>query len=89
MCIRDSCYVPPNYSVARGKECLDYITNAVVEIKRRYTDPYIVVMGDFYQWDLGEAMGDFPELEETHSISTRGHRCIDRVFASFNNYVHM
>ena len=82
-----SCYVPPGYSVARGKSCLEYVANVLIEVKRRYTDPYIVVMGDFNQWDLEGALEDFPELTETHHLNTRGNRSIDRVFSNFNDFV--
>ena len=55
-----NCYIPPNYVVKRGKECLDYVSDVVVEVKRRYTDPYLVIMGDFNQWDLGGGFGRLP-----------------------------
>lgn len=31
-----ACYIPPNYSVTRGKARLDYITGVVINIKRTY-----------------------------------------------------
>ena len=32
-------YIPPNYPVARGRACLDYIEQCVLEIKNKYRDP--------------------------------------------------
>ena len=32
-----SCYVPPNYVTTRARDCLEYIVDLVVEIKRKYT----------------------------------------------------
>ena len=29
-----SCYIPPNYLTNRGKTCLEYISNTVIEVKR-------------------------------------------------------
>ena len=81
------CYLPPNYPTRRGKEALEYITNVIVQIKRKYTDPYLVVTGDFNQWGVDDSLADFPELEETHTMATRGNRCIDRVFTNFNTHV--
>ena len=60
-----ACYVPPNYSAKRGKDFLDYLTDLVLQIKRKYTDPYIVVSGDFNQWDVEAALADYPDLGET------------------------
>ena len=38
-----ACYLPPNYPVQKGKEALDHIENVVLELKRRYRDPFILV----------------------------------------------
>ena len=38
-----ACYIPPNYIVGRGKECLAYIEDVLLEVKRRYRDPFIVL----------------------------------------------
>ena len=48
MCVL-ACYLPPNYTRARADKALDTITDAVVDLKRRFTDPYLVVTGDFNQ----------------------------------------
>ena len=42
-----ACYLPPNYTVPRGREALDHIEDVVREVKSRYQDPFIVVGGDF------------------------------------------
>ena len=55
-----ACYIPPNYAVGRGKDCLAYITDLVLHLKRTYKDPYIIVGGDFNQWDLSRALEDYP-----------------------------
>ena len=44
-----ACYVPPNYTTVRANNCLNYIEELVIEMKRRLKDPYIVVTGDFNQ----------------------------------------
>ena len=82
-----SLYIPPGYSVSRGKACLEYITDTVVEIKRRYTDPYVIVIGDSNQWDLGGALEEFPEIGEAHHLNTRGNRSIDRIFLNFTEKI--
>ena len=38
-----ACYIPPNYSKQRGSGVLEYIENVIIELKRRYNDPYLFV----------------------------------------------
>ena len=80
-------YVPPNYSQARGIGCLDYISDVVMQIKRKYKDPYIVIGGDFNQWDVADALEDYPDVREVCVGPTREDRAIDRMFVSFRDDV--
>ena len=59
-----ACYIPPNYTVNRAKQCMDYIASLVIEAKRRVKDPYIVVSGDFNQWQIAEYLEDFRDVHE-------------------------
>ena len=59
-----ACYIPPNYSTARGRKAQEFIAGAVTEAKRRYDDPIILVAGDFNQWRIEDHLTDFPDLEE-------------------------
>ena len=56
------CYLPPNYTRAKGNQALEFITNTLVDIKRRYSDPFIILAGDFNQWRVEDAVADFPDL---------------------------
>ena len=67
-----ACYVPPNYSVRKGKDCMSYLTDLVLEMKHKYADPYVIVAGDFNQWDLAAAMEDYVDLVEVEVGPTRG-----------------
>ena len=58
-----------------------------MQIKRKYTDPYIVVSGDFNQRDVEAALSDYPDMRETHVSPTRGNRAIDRTFTNFADIV--
>ena len=51
-----ACYLPPNYPVQRGKEALNHVEDTVLELKRRYKDPFIIVGGDFNQWAIDDAL---------------------------------
>ena len=49
-------------------------------MKRRYQDPYIVVTGDFNQWKIEEALGDFRDISVFVVGNTRNGRALDRIF---------
>ena len=44
-----ACYVPPNYTVPRGRDAVLFVAGAVSEAKRKLDNPIIVVAGDFNQ----------------------------------------
>ena len=77
-------YMPPNYSQSKGLACLDYLSDVVIEIKRKYRDPYLVIGGDFNQWDVAGALQDYPDLREVSVGATRDDRQIDRLFSNFD-----
>ena len=79
-----ACYLPPNYTVPRGKAALAYLEDIVVEVKRRYQDPFIIVTGDFNQWPVHQTLQEFPDLIEADVGPTRKDRCIDRMFLNFS-----
>ena len=78
-------YIPPNYPVPKAKLCLQHISDVVLEIKRRETDPLILVAGDFNQWNIGEALAEFSDMHELSTPPTRGDRNIDRVFCNWHD----
>ena len=80
-------YIPPNYTVPRGRDCLQHISDIILDIKRRHDDPLILVAGDFNQWEVGEALADYDDLEEIITPATRGTRRIDRVFMNWTEDV--
>ena len=80
-------YLPPGYDKQRGKGALDYIEEVVIEVKRRYVDPFIVVAGDFNHWRIDSSLSNFVNLKEIPVGSTRGSRSIDRVFMNVSRSV--
>ena len=78
-----ACYLPLNLKADQAAGALDFIRGAVVEMKRKFQDPYVVVSGDFNQWKVDETLEDFPDLSETDVGPTRGNRLIDRSFSNF------
>ena len=75
-----ACYLPPNYSKQRADFALGCISDAVAELKRRYSHPYLIVTGDFNQWRIDETLQDYVDISEVKVGPTRGSRSIDRIF---------
>ena len=75
-------YIPPNYTVPRAKQCLEHIENTIIDIIRRYNNPYLIVAVDFNQWEIDQALAEFQDLREVHVGPTRGDRAIDRLFCN-------
>ena len=63
----------------RGKEALDYIEGVVLNLKRKYNDPCLIVAGDFNQWKVEVGLANFPDISEVPIGCTRGRRAIDRI----------
>ena len=59
-----ACYLPPGYTVPRGNAALAYIEDVVLEVKRRYRDPFIVVGGNFNQWKVEGSLTEYPDIRE-------------------------
>ena len=80
-------YLPPNYTVPRGTACMEYVEDLIVEVKRRFSDPYIVLAGDFNQWRVEESLVEFADISEVPVGPTRGDREIDRIFCNMGRSV--
>ena len=77
-----ACYIPPNYSKQKGSGALEFIENVLIELKRRYNDPYLVVAGDFNQWRVEDYLDSFPDMSEIGVGPARGSKAIDRIFSN-------
>ena len=77
-------YIPPGYAVARGKACIQYVRDLILEIKNSIDSPYIGVFGDFNQWQIQQAFEDYPDIVENVGGFTRKDRVIDRNFCNWN-----
>ena len=75
-------YIPPNYSVLRSRHCFQHVNDRIHDIKRKFKDTMIFIGGDFNQWDITEALADFPDIIEVETPPTRNNRRIDRVFTN-------
>ena len=80
-------YMPPGDRVPRAKACIRYINEMVSEAKQKFSEPMIVLVGDFNHWPIQEAMADFVDVKEIRVGLTRGRREIDQVFLNFDQAV--
>ena len=80
-------YIPPGYSVPRGRACLQHIADVVLTIKNKHEEPLILVAGDFNQWDVAEALAEFSDIAEVSTPATRGDRKIDKIFTNWPDCV--
>ena len=81
------CYLPPGYAPGQGEEALQHISDVLVHVKQRFTDPYIIVTGDFNQWAVEDTLLDFPDIREAPVGATRNGRAIDRIFTNMSRSV--
>ena len=82
-----ACYVPPTYKKKQAQEALEYISEVVLEVKRKFNDPFIMVAGDFNQWKINETLADYSDLREVVVGATRGNRDIDKMFTNMSRSV--
>ena len=80
-------YMPPNYRVGRAKACLRHIRDLVLYIKNGNRDPYISLAGDFNQWQIQQAVEDYPDMVENSGGFTRKRRVIDRCLSNFSSNI--
>lgn len=71
-------YIPPNYTKTKADLCLDYISDMVSEVKRRFESPVIMVAGDWNQWDVKRVLDEHPDLAEVDHGPTREDNKIDK-----------
>ena len=81
------CYVLPGYSRERGRGAMDYVESVVIELKRRFQDPFVLIGGDFNHWKIDAALENFADIKEIDVGPTRGRRSIDRLFTNMSRSV--
>ena len=78
-------YMPPGYTVRRAKECFQHIKDLVLQIKDKFTDPYIALAGNFNQWKIEQALEDYQDIAENEGGHTRKNRTIDKGFTNWHD----
>ena len=80
-------YIPPNYTKNRAVGAMDYVADAVVGVKRKYSDPFIIIAGDFNQWKISEYLEEFVDIKEAPVGATRNRRAIDKIFTNMSRSI--
>ena len=75
-------YLPPNYKRQQGEDAVSFLTDLIAMVKNKYRDPYVMVWGDFNQWEAMDTMSDFADMREIEVGSTSGEKEIDRFFGN-------
>ena len=63
--------MPPNYHSDKANRVIEHVYGIVIDLKRRYKDPYLAITGDFNQWPIERALGEFREISEVDVGPTR------------------
>ena len=82
-----TCYAPPNIPALQAQSLIDYLSDVVAELKRKYPDVAIILSGDFNQWSIAEIICDHPDLTEVDFGPTRGDKAIDRTLINFGRSI--
>ena len=78
-------YIPPYYNADQNRSLFRYTNDAVLALKSKYEDPYIVFGGDFNRRKFKLAVEDFPQIKEIRTGPTRGNAVLDILSTNFND----
>ena len=82
--------MPPNITTVELRlipTVLQHVADVVVNIKRKFNVPYILIAGVFNQWRAADALDEFADVTEVQVGATRGSRKIDRIFSNMGRSV--
>ena len=77
-------YLPPKYSTEYKREFLAFLCDAILTLKNKYNDPYVIIAGDFNRRNLSEAIKDYPEIKPIKTSPTRGLEVLDIIATNMN-----
>ena len=77
-------YLPPALNAEQVRRCLSDVNDAIIHIKNKYCDPYIIIGGDFNRTDIGRALADHADIKQIRTAPTRGTNVLDIIATNFN-----
>ena len=78
-------YLPPALKADQVKKCLSEVNDAIIHIKNKYNDPFIMVGGDFNRTDIKRALADHSDISQILTAPTRGTNILDIIATNFND----
>ena len=80
-------YVPPWYNADQNRSLFKYTNDAILAIKSKYENPYIIVAGDFNRRDFRLATNEHTEIKAVTTGPTRGAAVLDVIGSNMNDNV--
>ena len=80
-------YLPPSYDAENTEACLNEVNDTILEMRKHYNNPFVIVAGDFNRRDATRATRDFPDNKQIRTPPTRGQAVLDIILTSFNNQI--
>ena len=78
-------YIPPSYDADQNEAHLNAVKDIIINLRRRYDNPYTMLAGDFNKRDAKKATADFPDMKIIPTPPTRGTNVLDIIITSFND----
>lgn len=66
---------------------MNYIADVIVEMKIKFSDPQLILAGDFSQWRIDQALTNFADLKEITIGNTRKDKSTDRMFMNITRSI--
>ena len=80
-------YIPPWYNAEQNRSLFKYTNDAIMALKAKYEDPYIVVAGDFNRRDFSLATAEHPDIKPVTTSPTRGQAILDIIGSNINHTI--
>ena len=70
-------YLPPDYNASKNKPFMEYVCDSILTLKRKYSDPYIILGGDFNKRNIREAINYYKDIKVVKTPPTRAGSVLD------------
>ena len=77
-------YIPPWYNAQQNRSLFTYTNDAVLALKNKYENPYIIFGGDFNRRDFKLAVQEHQDIKQIQSGPTRNTASLDIIGSNFN-----
>ena len=78
-------YIPPWYNFQQNQSLFDYVNDAILALKSKYENPYLIVGGDFNRRSFAAATAEAPEIKPILTGPTHGNATLDILTSNVNH----